>query len=99
MGFSSSMGCYKKIDPFADTETKRSRHTRPNWIRYKKIDPFADTETGKFVDCGIVADATKKSIRLRILKQKFTHELAINPDATKKSIRLRILKRLDGVLE
>ena len=38
---------YKKIDPFADTET---------WVRlvmmvwasgYKKIDPFADTETSR----------------------------------------------------
>ena len=40
-------GGYKKIDPFADTETRcvrcRGLVVPPG---YKKIDPFADTETG-----------------------------------------------------
>ena len=37
--------CYKKIDPFADTETLIWRYVIKRFYCYKKIDPFADTET------------------------------------------------------
>ena len=39
--------CYKKIDPFADTETRSCASVAPVDRGYKKIDPFADTETYK----------------------------------------------------
>ncbi len=60
---------YKKIDPFADTETREKQTGSAAGRRYKKIDPFADTETLAVYNAGtIVFFATKKSIRLRILK-------------------------------
>ena len=37
--------CYKKIDPFADTETHLGVNVGVVAGGYKKIDPFADTET------------------------------------------------------
>ena len=90
----------------------------PNRISYKKIDPFADTETmGRDSAHPRRLWATKKSIRLRILKlmpiagwdmgtssYKKIDPFAdtetcldaicssVNVAATKKSIRLRILK-------
>ena len=36
---------YKKIDPFADTETNEGAVAYDSKSCYKKIDPFADTET------------------------------------------------------
>ena len=61
--------CYKKIDPFADTETPNTSKRLPPLKRYKKIDPFADTETRLTNAENLAAfTATKKSIRLRILK-------------------------------
>ena len=36
---------YKKIDPFADTETQELGYSDDWASSYKKIDPFADTET------------------------------------------------------
>ena len=36
---------YKKIDPFADTETAKVIIHWHKHVCYKKIDPFADTET------------------------------------------------------
>ena len=110
--------CYKKIDPFADTETRIAGAQSGPPKSYKKIDPFADTETLSLVlyrlqrlrlqknrsVCGYwntntgcdnsnAWAATKKSIRLRILKRLIKRVPRISTDATKKSIRLRILKR------
>ncbi len=60
---------YKKIDPFADTETALfSANGNGYFAGYKKIDPFADTETGSPSAASPFSGATKKSIRLRILK-------------------------------
>ena len=68
---------YKKIDPFADTETIATAPQCANRQRYKKIDPFADTETRDGATCALArVYATKKSIRLRILKRHQYH-----PDA------------------
>ena len=66
--------CYKKIDPFADTETPCLRRRSRLWGGYKKIDPFADTETCAWAR-GVCRGfwATKKSIRLRILKPSDWH--------------------------
>ncbi len=62
---------YKKIDPFADTETVGdARDCAICNLSYKKIDPFADTETFCLIKVILSSDkATKKSIRLRILKR------------------------------
>ncbi len=52
---------YKKIDPFADTETRGGGNMAGFVNRYKKIDPFADTETSR-VCCNTSAVLRYKKI-------------------------------------
>ncbi len=85
---------YKKIDPFADTETwganahvLHGEYATKKSIRLRILKPF-----GRAL-LELAGGATKKSIRLRILKRDLVGEFETGRRATKKSIRLRILKR------